>query len=135
MNRGYTNYAFYTFNDYLSIDGSTVPVISEDLLPNGTVSVGDPAVTRDLKMKRIIDRSAIVGSPKKIEYFKNGSPNANPVRVTEYTYTFSEKLSSTTSQPGAIYKELDSRLTGNKALGLIEERSKRIEKITDGGEK
>ena len=112
---GTVRYQFYTINDI--VDGK--PLIEVNYPTNGTID------SQNVMIKRIIDRSGMVGMPKKIQFLNK---NGNVVFEGENEFKFSEDICDTAgTKPGAFYKSLSTRLSGDKALGLIEERTIRRE--------
>lgn len=112
---GSVRHHFYTIKD--TVNGK--PLIEVSYPTNGIID------SQNVKVKRIVDRSGMVGMPKKIQILNN---NGNIVFEGENEFKFSEDLSDTAgSMPGVFYKSLSTRLSRDKSLGLIEERMIRIE--------
>lgn len=120
---GSTIHNFYSKYDLISINGETEKPIIEYSTLNG--SYGSSSV----KVQKIINRSSIVGVPKKVEKYKDGDM-VNPIFVKEMEYAFSDELASKAS----VYNgEIENKITSgdNKPLGLIQERTIRREKESE----
>jgi len=112
---GYTKYHFYTYNDKLTINGETGNDIIEEENISGTYN------NKTISVKRIIDRSGIVGMPKKIEKFNKDDDLISTVKKK---YAFSEEIPE---KSGLIYGDLNTVIGNEKPLGMIRERSVRID--------
>ena len=117
---GTQRHYYHSINDI--VNGK--PLISVSYPTEGSIN------TQNVQVKRIVDRSGLVGMPKKLELYDNED---NLVVESEVKYTFSEDLSENTPQPrpGAYYDNLSSRLPGSKPVGLIQERT--ITRETEDG--
>ena len=125
---GKVRYEFYTTKDKVTIkDGNTsvdVPIIQKN---HTFFTSSEQKETRfESEMYRyfnIVDRSAIVGQVKKIEYFNN---NNKLVKKSEPQYSFGDYLENIQSP------DLLNSLSGKEyPLGVIRERSLKLGKKSD----
>jgi YD repeat-containing protein len=114
--RGFTRYYFYTTQDNVKINNADHPIIEETIANN---------ITAGISNRKIIDRSSIVGSVKKIEYYDNSNP-PKLVKQVENKYKFSENLASVAGVYHNGYSAANG-LTDSKPLGMIRERCLRKE--------
>jgi hypothetical protein len=106
--------------------GTDVPVVEEINL-NGTYS----GVEGSVPVKRIVNRSGIIGQVKKVEYLNNAGL---VVKSAENVYCFSEDLNT---YAGVLDGQMTNKLSEDKPIGLLRERSLRVntngvvEKVAD----
>lgn len=118
---GSTKCTFWTINDRVTPANETQAV---DLISKQTMA----SFADDVGVRLVTDRSAIVGLVKEAQWLDN---NGTIVRKIENTYGFSEELSDNVapySRPGVLNGTPDTRLSADKPLGLVRERTIRMQK-------
>jgi len=113
---GKIRHRFYTYDD------------SVTLSPEGLGEIKMPVMHRvrsqtaeGLPLEQIIDHSAIVGAAKSIEFIDT---SGEIVYTSKPTYRFSEDLND---HEGALFASLDNRLPADKPVGLVRERTVRMQ--------
>jgi hypothetical protein len=122
MVNGITRYNFYTFEDTtLHVNGSFKPILGSRTDDGIDLTNDDENI---FKVWKIEDRTSIIGlikSTQKIRYDNSGYVQV--VNESEKKYAFSDDM----SRDGiGVLTDMESRLPGDKPLGMSRERSMRI---------
>lgn len=123
---GYIKHYYYTLNDEVLVVDDSDPqnpvLVLKPIVEENTIDATSPT---GVKIKQIIDRTSIIGLPKKLEIYNNDD---EMIYSTMNLFTFSEDLSRS-GYAGVLYGGVDasSEVSKDKPLGMIRERTIRRE--------